>query len=214
MSNTIKIDKKIVGWKILDELVDSERKSDIEDSHAPKRPLELECEIHKANVRSDQWTIIVGMINGRPYEIMGGLSEYIDIPNKYDSGVIIKRPRKTMNAKYDLKFGENGSEVLLKDIVAIFDNPNHGSLTRMISMSLRHGVPVQYIVEQLQKDKNSDMFSFSRVISRVLKKYIKDGCPVSNGLVASCNCEEDDEQNFIYQSGCVLCTTCGYSACG
>tara|TARA_R110002020_G_scaffold50716_9_gene143396 strand:+ start:119555 stop:120193 length:639 start_codon:yes stop_codon:yes gene_type:complete len=212
MNEPVKINKEIVGWKITGDHDDS-RRGAIEDSHAPKRPLELECEIHKANVRNDQWTIIVGMLDGRPYEVMGGLSEYIDIPNKYSDGSIMKRPRKTMNAKYDLKFGESGSEVLLKDVVAIFDNPNYGSLTRMISMSLRHGVPVQYIVEQLQKDKSSDMFSFSRVISRVLKKYIKDGCRVGNG-VARCNCENHEESNFIYQSGCVLCTTCGYSACG
>ena len=214
MDNVIEIDSEIVGWRVLKGDEDrSGEGSSISYSHAPKRPLELQCEIHKASIRGELWTILVGLLNGRPYEVIGGLSVYIDIPNKYKDGILTKRPRKTVNARYDLKFGENGDEVMLKDVVAIFDNPTYGSLTRMISMSLRHGVPVQYIVEQLQKDKHSDMFLLSRVIARVLKKYIEDGTRASNGAIR-CNCETADSSSFVYQGGCVMCTSCGYSACG
>jgi hypothetical protein len=157
--------------------------------------------------------MLVGLLNGRPYEIMGGLSEYIDIGSKTDSGTIIKNPRKTINSRYDLKIGYNGDGLLIKDIVTIFDNPNHGSLTRMISMSLRHGVPANYIAEQLQKNKESDMFSFSRVIARVLKKYIKDGSKAGSG-VGTEDCATPDQCNIIYQSGCIQCTQCGMSKCG
>ena len=38
-------------------------------------------------------------------------------------------------------------------VVSIFNNPNHAGYTRVISTSLRHGVPVQFLVEQMQKDK-------------------------------------------------------------
>jgi ribonucleoside-diphosphate reductase alpha chain len=206
----IRIEKGIVGWRVEDAC---ERTSDIVVSHAPKRPLVLTCDIHKANIKGENWTILVGMLKGVPYEVMGGLSQYIDIPQKYSSGELIKNPRKTINARYDLKFGENGDEVLIKDIVSVFDNPNYGSLTRMISVSMRHGVPMQYIVEQLQKDNYSDMFSFSRVVARVLKKYIEDGTRPGS-MSVSCNCEIASECNFIYQSGCISCTSCGYSACG
>mgnify|MGYP003132539770 FL=1 len=214
MGEVIKIEKKIVGWRVEQEEAGKVQRSKlIVESHAPKRPLELSCDIHKASVKGEMWTIVVGILNGSPYEIMGGLSEYIDIPSKYTNGMLIKRPRKTINARYDLKFGENGDEILLKDVVSIFDNPNHGSLTRMISMSMRHGVPTQYIVEQLQKDKHSDMFSLSRVIARVLKKYISDGTKAGNNY-SNCSCEDKEDCNYVYQGGCVSCTTCGFSACG
>ena len=110
----IKIDKKIVAWRVDDD----HRGSSITESHSPKRPLVLPCEIHKTNIKGENWTILVGMLNGVPYEVMGGLSIYIDIPAKYSNGFLIKNPRKTVNARYDLKFGENGGEVLIKDIVS------------------------------------------------------------------------------------------------
>jgi ribonucleoside-diphosphate reductase alpha chain len=201
----INIESKIVGWRIDDS---TRQDSKIKDTHAPKRSNELTCDIHHANVKGEAWTILVGLLNGRPYEVMGGLSKHVEIPKAYKTGTIIKNPRKIINSRYDLKFGEDERAVLVKDIVSVFDNPNYGSLTRMISISLRHGVPIQYITEQLHKDKYSDMFSFSKVVSRVLKKYVKDG--VSGAGV----CDNCKSKELIYQAGCPVCKDCGFSKCG
>ena len=177
---------------------------------APRRPLELPCEIHRANVQGDKWTLVVGLLEGHPYEVFGGLSEYVDIPEKYKTGTLIKNPRKSMAARYDLKFGEPGSEITIKNIVKVFENPLQGSLTRFISMSLRHGVPIQYVVEQLQKDdENSSMFSFGRVVARTLKKHIPEGAKQAGKPCPSCSAE-----TLIYQEGCVTCTSCGFAKCG
>jgi len=81
----------------------------------------------------------------------------------------------------------------------------------MISLSLRHGSPIQYVVEQLQRDKDADMFAFSRCIARVLKKYIPDGVASSTEKVCA---ECGAEGSLIYQEGCMLCTACGASKCG
>ena len=72
---------------------------------------------------------------------------------------------------------------------------------------------LQDLVEQLQKDKDADLFCFSRVIARVLKKYIVDGTKVSNGII-ECNCETSDQRNIVYQEGCATCLTCGMAKCG
>ena len=186
-----------------------------EVSHAPhsavKRPEELPCEIHQVSIKGEKWTILVGMMSGLPYEVMGGLSEMIEIPRKYKHGTLIKRARKTMPSIYDLKVGENGDEFKIKDIVDAFDNPEHSTHTRLLSLGLRHGASVHYVAEQLHKgDKESDLFSFSKVLARVLKKYIDDGTKPGG----SANCPDcGAEDSMRYTEGCVACLSCGSSKC-
>jgi len=154
--------------------------------------------------------MLVGLMDGKPYEIFGGLSKYIEIPRVYEKGVIIKHPRKTKNSVYDLKFGFKGDEFAVKDVVEVFDNPNHSAFTRTISLAMRHGAPVSFMVEQLQKDKDTDFTSFSRVVARVLKKYIEDGTKSSEKKCDNCN----EEGSLVFQEGCVTCLACGGSKCG
>ena len=101
-------------------------------------------------------------------------------------------------------------EFIIKDVVAVFDNPNHSGYTRFISLSLRHGAPIQYVVEQLQKDKEADMFSFSKVIARCLKKYIPDGTVGGDKDCTECGAKN----SLVYQEGCVICKSCGAGKCG
>ena len=59
------------------------------------------------------------------------------------------------------------------------------------------------------KDKDFDMFSFSRVIARCLKKYIADGT-----IGGDKDCSECGAENSLrYQEGCVACISCGSSKC-
>ena len=178
--------------------------------HAPKRPDVLPCEIHHTTVQGEAWTLLVGLMDGRPYEVMGGLQQYIEIPKRYKYGELVKHPYKTKDSRYDLAIGKNGDQFIIKDIVRMFDNPNHSAFTRTISLALRHGAPIQYVVEQLQKDREADMFSFARVTARVLKKYIQDGTLPGKSVCKNCSAED----NLMYQEGCVTCTTCGYGKCG
>ena len=190
---------------------DSQDRLEISTNRAPKRPDVLECDIHHASISGEPWTIIVGLLNKKPYEIFGGKSEFVEIPKKYKSGYLTKRPRKSINSKYDLSFGELGDEILVRDIATVFDNPNHSAFTRTLSLALRHGAPVHYICEQLQKDKDADLFSFSKVIARCLKKYIQDGTTPGNGIFGDKCC---DSPSIVYQEGCATCANCGMAKCG
>ena len=193
----------------------SNNEEDVEDSNqfkshsAPSRPDSLECSIHHASIKGEAWTILVGLMDGKPYEVMGGLQKYIEIPRKYKKGVIVKHHYKTKNSRYDLHIGKNGDSFVIKDLVSVFDNPNHAGYTRTISLALRHGAPIQYVVEQLQKDTEMDMFSFSKVIARVLKTYITDGTKPGKTVCENCGAED----TLVYQEGCVTCTACGHSKC-
>ena len=74
-------------------------------------------------------------------------------------------------------------------------------------MSLRHGTPLQFIVEQLNKDTN--FLDCERGIARVLKKHIRDGERAITGekLCGACG------EHLIYKEGCLTCPHCGWSKC-
>jgi ribonucleoside-diphosphate reductase alpha chain len=182
------------------------------ESHAPKRHKSLECDIHKCTIKGESWTILVGLFDGLPYEVFGGLSKYVEIPKKIKKGSIIKNGKKDGITTYNLEVGEDDSKFVMKDIVHTFDNPLYGSHTRTLSLALRHGIPVQFIVEQLTRDKNSDMQSFSKVIARVLKNYIPDGTDVSTSVKEKCpSC---GNKRLVYSGGCVQCSSCTWTLCG
>jgi len=207
-----KIDSKITGWKIQskDETKKSvDRPDDIRYVEAPKRPQELICDIKKAKVHGEAWTIFVGLLNGKPYEIFGGLSKYVDIPTKQKNGKISKGKKIDGISTYSLTIGEDDDQMIIKDIVSVFENTVNGAFTRTISLAIRHGVPPQYICEQLSKDKHSDMTSFSKVISRVLKSYIKDGTKTTEKKCEGCG----EEGKLIYKEGCLSCSSCLWSKC-
>ena len=188
---------------ILDAGKQDERKRKLADTSAPARPAELPCHIHRATIKGEQYVIIVGMMDGRPYELFAGLaSRFEDLGRRVTSGTVTKHARQGA-ARYSL--AADGCQV--DDIVGTFDNPNHGALTRMLSTSLRHGVPVRYVVEQLRKDKSSDLWSFSTVIARVFaKNYVADG-------IQGKSCPECKEGKLIYQEGCPTCNSCTYGKC-
>jgi ribonucleoside-diphosphate reductase alpha chain len=136
------------------------------------------------------------------------------LPKRLTKGFIIKNGKKLGITTYNLSIpleGNEGDEIVFKDIVNAFANPNYGAFTRTLSLALRHKIPINIVVEQLLKDKNSDMTSFNRVISRVLKSYIKDGTKVTSSDKI---CPECKQESMIYQEGCLACTSCGYSKCG
>lgn len=199
----IKINKKIVSAKE----INPDLPDEVDYRSAPKRPNSLDCDIHRVTIKGEEWTIFIGLLKGDPFEIFGGLSDTIEIPKKYKEGRIVKRSLKS-GGKYDLYIGEGEEELRVKDIVKVFDNPNYSSFTRLLSLSMRHGAPIVYVVEQLLRDREASMFSFAKVMARVLKKYIVDGVK-RDRTCGSCGSSE-----MAYQEGCLTCMSCGYALCG
>jgi ribonucleoside-diphosphate reductase alpha chain len=191
------------------EISDDRNSMKFVDNNAPKRPESLTCDIHHVTIKGEKWTILIGLMEKRPYEVIGGLSKYVEIPKKFKSGDITRNSKKSKYSKYDLICGSGEEQFIIRDVVAVFDNPNYAGFTRTLSLALRHGAPIQYIVEQLQKDKEADLFSFSKVIARCLKNYIPDGTSLGDKTCLNCGAEN----SLVYQEGCVTCKSCGSSKC-
>ena len=185
-------------------------KDNFPQNGAPFRPEVLDCDIHHTTIKGEKWTILVGLYNNKPYEVLGGLANLIEIPKRQTAGRLTKHQFKTKTNRYDLTFGVDDDTTVVRDIVKVYDNPNESAFTRMISLALRHGSPPRLLVEQLLKDKDSDMFSFARCVARILKNYITDGEPAGDKACPSCEAEE----GLVYQDGCITCSQCGYAKCG
>jgi len=177
----------------------------LEEHHAPKRPEKLPCDIYHMQVRGERWNFFVSLYGDKPYEIFAGRSEHVSLPRSRKKGTIKK------NGTYNLYTGEGDNELVIKDLASVFENTTESAFTRTCSLALRHGVPVQYITEQIEKgaDKDNEMFSLAKGLLRVLKHYIKDGTRASIKKCPKCHAG-----GLSYQEGCVMCPTCGYSRCG
>jgi hypothetical protein len=60
-------------------LITETKKESFPQYNAPKRPVELSCDIHNLTIKGEKWTILVGLLEGRPYEVMGGLAELVEM---------------------------------------------------------------------------------------------------------------------------------------
>lgn len=186
------------------EYSDKSKKATIVRNSAPDRPAELPCDIHRVSVKGKQYIVITGHLNGSLYEVF-----WIDVPDKEDvyingfkNGIV----RKIKSKRYDLILGKKNPRIVLENFTKVYDSPR-ASLARFISMALRHGTPLQFIVKQLQQD--TQFTDFERIISRVLRKYINDGEEVIAGQKRCPECET----GLIFKDGCATCPACGWSKC-
>ena len=187
-------------------LITETKKETFPQHNAPKRPTTLEADIHNVTIKGEKWTILVGLMDGKPYEILGGANKLVDLPKNAKKGQLLKTSTNKTQSRYDLIV----DDLTIRDVVKAFDNANQSAFTRLLSLSLRHGAPINYVVEQMQKEQDSDMFSFARSISRVLKQYVPDGTKATGQKT----CGDCGSTNLIYQDGCVTCSDCGNSKCG
>ena len=170
------------------------------ERHAPKRPRELPCHVYKITVKGEKWNCFIGLYNGRPYEIFSGRVKLVDIPSSITEGTLVK----TDSGVY--QFVNNG-EVIIADISKLFDCGEQESITRLISTALRHGVPINFISDQLSKSYGT-IVDFNKSILRSFKRYLKNE---DTGEI----CEVCGSK-IIYVEGCKKCSDpeCGFAKCG
>lgn len=182
------------------------RPKSIEYSLSPKRPRTLPCNIHHCSIKGNPWLVIVSLLNGEPYELFAGEKDDIYISNKVKNGEI----SKGKNGKYSLEIKNNKSNIIFDDIAETLMTAEQKALTRLISLSMRHGTPLEFIQKQLKK-ANGDITDFSTVVARVLSGYIKQYLYLKDDIV----CPKCKQESMIKTESCMKCSNpeCGYSRC-
>ena len=165
-------------------------------TQAPKRPKELNGDVHHITVSGERYLVIVGLLDNEPYEIFANKNDVIEKTVKKCK--IVKLKNRLYKAIFD-----DESEL---SPVTTNATEHEEVITRLASISLRHGADIQFVVEQLNKLKGS-MHSFAKSVARALKTYIKDGAETKQ------KCEGCDNGKLVYQEGCIICKNCGWSKC-
>lgn len=179
-----------------------------------KRPETLKADVVRFQNSKDKWIAFIGLIDEKPYEIFTGFADDEDgilIPRWVNDGVIIKNRKEDGTSRYDFQYkNKRGYKTTIEGLSHKF-NPEFWNYAKLISSTLRHGMPIEKAVElinSLQLD-NENINTWKNGVARALKRYVADGTEARKQKCENCN-----STSLIYQEGCLTCKDCGSSKCG
>ncbi|MBC30185.1 MAG: ribonucleoside-diphosphate reductase, adenosylcobalamin-dependent [Muricauda sp.] len=179
-----------------------------------KRPEILQADVVRFQNNKEKWIAFIGLIDQKPYEIFTGLADDEDgilLPRWVNEGLIIKNRNEDGTSRYDFQYkNKRGYKTTIEGLSHKF-NPEYWNYAKLISSTLRHGMPIEKIVDlinSLQLDSES-INTWKNGVARALKRYVADGT-----LAKGQSCENCKSENLIYQEGCLTCKDCGSSKCG
>jgi len=190
------------------------KKSPIKVFDSPKRPKVLDAEVVRFQNNNEKWIAIVGILDNRPYEIFTGLvdEDVLAIPKSITKGKIIKIKNHEHGTRYDFQYTDKyGYHNTVGGLSHMF-NKEFWNYAKLISGVLRHGMPLNNVVElvsKLQLDSES-INSWKVGVERALKKFIPDGTKADSDKI----CDQCNSNSLVYQEGCLICAECGHSKCG
>ncbi len=183
------------------------------ETQAPKRPKTLEADIVKFNNNQEKWIAVVGLYEGRPYEIFTGRAEdSFAILSQVDKGWVIRNKSEDGRARYDFQYEDKeGYKTTIEGLSRTF-NEEYWNYAKLISGVLRHGMPLAFVVEMVANLHLNDesLNTWKNGVQRALKKYIPNGTKAEGQLCPDC----DEEDTLVFKEGCLTCSNCGYSQCG
>jgi ribonucleoside-diphosphate reductase alpha chain len=183
------------------------------ESSAPKRPEKLEAKVVRFKNSDQNWIGVVGLFEGKPYEIFTGKAEdTFGLPTYVNDGWIIKTKEEDGKNRYDFQFlDKSGYRVTIEGLSRSFDK-EYWNYAKLISGVLRHGMPIQYAVELIDglNAEQDYINTWKNGVVRALKQFIPDGTVANKEECTECG----EEGGLVYREGCLICHNCGYSKCG
>ncbi|MEO7175878.1 MAG: adenosylcobalamin-dependent ribonucleoside-diphosphate reductase, partial [Saprospiraceae bacterium] len=184
---------------------------EFKNHHSPKRPESLDAKVLSFMNEKEKWVAVVGIFQGQPYEIFTGKADdSFSILTQVSEGKVIKRKGDDGRNRYDFQYQDKaGFKVSIEGLSRSF-NPEYWNYAKLISGILRHGMPLEDVVDTVENLNMSDenLNTWKNGVARVLRKLIPDGVIPSNKACPSCA-----EEALVYQEGCLSCKSCGYSKC-
>lgn len=171
-----------------------------------ERPDTLFCDLHFLTSLKEEWLVLIGKYEDKPYEVFA-------VPARNISTLELIKAWKAKGSKFKVKrrkskhyslTSENEGDTFIGDILPLMEEDDKTE-TKRFSLMLRFAIPLTNIVETVT-NIDSEITSFQKAISRVLKKYIKE-----NELSGS-KCEKCGGK-MEYKGGCPVCRDCGYTRC-
>ena len=186
--------------------------SEFKETKAPSRPQRLDAKVVRFQNNKEKWIAVVGLLNGRPYEIFTGKTEDVFVlPQSIEYGWVIKNKREDGATQYDFQYEDKeGYKVTFGGLSRSFDK-EFWNYAKLISGVLRHGMPIHYVVDLISTmhlyDENINTWKSGVV--RALKTFIPDGTKCEDH-----KCIECETNGLVYEEGCLKCVNCGYTKCG
>ena len=189
---------------------DEQDKPQFGETKAPKRPKKLDAEIVRFKNNREDWIAVVGMYEGRPYEIFTGRAMNFMLPPSVEKGWVIRNKEAgDEHARYDFQFLDpDGYKVTIEGLSRTFKK-EYWNYAKLISGILRHGMPLQNVVDLISKlnfDEDT-ITTWKNGVARALRRYIKDGTATDEV------CPDCGQKTVVYSGGCKHCTSCGWSKC-
>lgn len=193
----------------------SDKKCDCQENHfletkAPKRPKKLEAEIIRIKNEKEDWIAVVGMYEGRPYEIFTGRADKVAIPKNIEKGWVVRvKESGQEHARYDFQYmDEDGFQQTFVGLSRTFKQ-EYWNYAKLISGILRQGMPIANVVDLISKltfDVDT-INTWKNGVVRALKRYCKNDGQGTGEKCPECGGE------LVYNGGCKSCPNCGWSKC-
>ena len=196
-------------------LISNDKKADDKDlfieTKAPSRPKVIEADVIRFQNNYEKWIAVIGKINNKPYEIFTGPAEDFFLPPYAEKGWVIKSKIKDEPTRYDFQFEDKqGYKQIYAGLSRSFDQ-TFWNYAKLISGVLRHGMPLNYVVDLISNLNldDDDINTWKNGVVRALKRFVPDGTVAIDTL-----CSECGEDTVVYEDGCLICKACGHTKCG
>lgn len=169
-------------------------------TRAPKRPERLKAKRYVFTAKGQQNIVYIGLLDSKPFEIFvcepdRGLTDTPEI-----EGELIKVGK----GHYDFEYKQD-EKVINEPDIGRRQIDEHYKVSLLISMALRHGTPLKFVIKTI--NKTQPLYgTFTIRLVKLLSSFMENGA--STGVKCP-ECGDD----YVFENGCYICKSCGNTKC-